>query len=465
MPEDATSDGRPLRVAIVGAGPAGFYAAGALLQQNDLPVAIDLFDRLPTPYGLVRYGVAPDHQKIKQVIRVYERTARDPRVRYFGNVDLGRDVTAEDLKRLYDQVVYAVGAATDRQLGIPGEDLAGSHSATEFVAWYNAHPDFADHHFDLSARSVVVVGVGNVAVDVIRVLAKTRDELATTDIADPALEALAGSKVEEIHVLSRRGPVQAKFSAAELREVAELENAELVVSPADLALDPLSEKELGEDPSAQKNLEILRALAERPPTGKPRRIYLHFLVSPVEIVGTDGHVSSVVIEHNRLEPRPDGRLASRGTGKTEELEAGLVFRSIGYLGVAIPGVPFDPKRGVIPNDEGRVTDAETGAIRSREYVVGWAKRGPTGLIGTNKMDAVETVKHMLEDGAAIDRGSGAGPAEVDSLLVERGVRWVSFADWEALDRIEQERGQASGRPRVKFLRCDEMLGALASSKE
>lgn len=465
MPQDPVSNRRPLRIAIVGAGPAGFYAAGALLQQEDFPVAIDLFDRLPTPYGLVRYGVAPDHQKIKLVIRVYEKTARDPRVRYFGNVDLGDDLSVEDLKRLYDQVVYAVGAATDRELGIPGEDLRGSHSATEFVAWYNAHPDFADRRFDFSARSVVVVGVGNVAVDVIRILAKTRDELATTDIADPALEVLAGSKIEEIHVLSRRGPVQAKFSAAELREVAELESADVVVSPADLALDAESEKQLAEDPPAQKNLAILRELAQRPMLGKPRRIYLHFLVSPVEIVGTEGRVSSVVIEHNRLERRADGRLAARGTGKTEELEAGLVFRSIGYLGVPISGVPFDERRGVIPNREGRVTSADGGEACPREYVVGWAKRGPTGLIGTNKMDAVETVKHMLEDAASIDRGSGEGPAAIETLLRKRGVHWVSFADWEVLDRLEKERGSASGRPRVKFLSREEMLEALASTPE
>ncbi len=465
MPEDAVSDGRPLRVAIVGAGPAGFYAAGALLQQEQFPVAIDLFDRLPTPYGLVRYGVAPDHQKIKLVIRVYEKTARDPRVRYFGNVDLGGDLSVEDLKRLYDQVVYAVGAATDRQLGIPGEDLPGSHSATEFVAWYNAHPDFADHRFDLSARSAVVVGVGNVAVDVIRILAKSRDELATTDIADPALEALAGSKIEEIHVLSRRGPVQAKFSAAELREVAELENAEVVLDPADLALDPESEKQLEGDPAAQKNLGILRQLAGRPPSGKARKIYLHFLVSPVEIKGRGGRVSSVVIEHNRLEARPDGRLAARGTGEKEELEAGLVFRSIGYLGVPIAGVPFDPKRGVVPNREGRVIEAESGEVRPREYVVGWAKRGPTGLIGTNKMDAVETVSRMLEDAASIDRDKGEGRAEIEPFLRERGVEWVSFADWEALDRLEQERGGAEGRPRVKFLRREEMLRALEGGGE
>ncbi|HKI86343.1 MAG TPA: FAD-dependent oxidoreductase [Thermoanaerobaculia bacterium] len=461
MREDAVSDGRPLRVAIVGAGPAGFYAAGALVRQDEIPVAIDMFDRLPTPYGLVRYGVAPDHQKIKLVIRVYEKTARDPRVRYFGNVDLGRDVSTADLKELYDQVVYAVGAATDRKLGIPGEELSGSYSATEFVAWYNAHPDFADHRFDFEPRSAVVVGVGNVAVDVIRILAKSREELAATDIADPALEALAASKVEEIHVLSRRGPVQAKFSAAELREVAGLENADVIVDPADLALDPLSEKELADDPAAQKNLEILHQLAERPAAGRTRRIHFHFLVSPVEIVGTEGRVTSVVIERNRLEPRSDGRLAARGTGEREVLEAGLVFRSIGYLGVPIAGIPFDRKRGVIPNLEGRVTNAEDAHVRPGEYVVGWAKRGPTGLIGTNKMDAVETVKHMLEDAKGIDRSAGEGAAAIAPLLSERGVRWVSFADWEVLDRLEQERGSAPGRPRVKFLRREEMLKALS----
>ena len=458
---------RPLRVAIVGAGPSGFYAAGALLQQKDYHVSIDIFDRLPAPFGLVRYGVAPDHQKIKSVTRLYERTVQDPRVRYFGHVEIGKDLTHEDLRRYYDQVVYAVGALSDRKLGVPGEDLDGVFSATEFVAWYNGHPDFADRDFDLSRENVAVIGVGNVAMDVARILAKSPEELAETDIADYALEKLRQSKVKNIHIIARRGPVQAKFTNPEIKELGELELADVIVDPKDLELDPYSQKELEQNRAAAKNLEILRKYAEQGPTGKPRRIIFHFLRSPREFIGKDGRVVAIKLEKNELRPTESGYLQSYGTGEFETLPVELVFRSIGYRGLPIPGVPFDERRGVIPNKQGRVIDPETGEPILGEYVVGWIKRGPTGIIGTNKPDAVETVKAMLEDVPKLRPVPDvyADPQAIVKLLRERGVQYITFEDWKLLDQLEQERGKAQGRPRVKFTSVEEMLEAIRAHRE
>jgi ferredoxin--NADP+ reductase len=447
-----------LRIAVVGAGPSGFYAAGALLQQKDYHVSIDIFDRLPTPYGLVRYGVAPDHQKIKSVIKIYERTLSDARVRYFGNVDLGSDISHDEMKAHYDQIIYAVGAQSDRKLEIPGEDLPGSFSATEFVAWYNGHPDFLDYEVDLSAESVVVIGVGNVAMDVTRILAKSIHELETTDIADYALEKLRHSKVKHIHILARRGPVQAKFTNPEIKELGELEIADVIVKPEDLILDPASQAELEADRTTQRNLETLHEFAQRPLSGKPRQIHFHFLRSPVELYGED-RVTGLRMEKNLLVSKEGGYVACEGIGQYEELPAGLVFRAIGYRSVPIPGVPFYERWGLIPNEKGRVTVTHKGEILPGEYVVGWAKRGPTGIIGTNKPDAVETVNLMIEDVPTLtpvpDDKANAG-AIVD-LLRARDVDFINFADWQILDQLERERGEAQGRPRVKFTDVGEML--------
>jgi ferredoxin--NADP+ reductase len=457
---------RPLRIAIVGAGPSGFYAAGALLQQKDYHLSIDIFDRLPTPYGLVRYGVAPDHQKIKSVTKIYERTAEDPRVRYFGNVDLGTDISHDDLKAHYDQIIYAVGALSDRRLEIPGEDLPGSFSATEFVAWYNGHPDFVDYKVDLSVENVVVVGVGNVAMDVTRILAKSVKELETTDIADYALEKLRQSKVQNIHILARRGPVQVKFTNPEIKELGELELTDVIVKPEDLELDAVSQAELAADRTTQRNLETLREFAERGPTGKPRRIYFHFLRSPVEITGED-RVTGLRMEKNILVAKEGGYIASEGTGEFEELAIGLIFRAIGYRSVPIPGVPFYERWGLIPNEKGRVTATYKGEIVPGEYVVGWAKRGPTGIIGTNKPDAVETVNLMLEDVpnlTPVPPEKAKASAVVD-LLKARGVEYITFADWQILDKIEIERGQAQGRLRLKITDVEEMLNTVHAERQ
>ena len=476
------SSSRPAKIAIIGAGPSGFYAAGSLLQQKEVHVSIDLFDRLPTPYGLVRYGVAPDHQKIKSVTRIYERTMKDRRVRYFGNVDLGSDIKHAELKSHYDQIIYAVGAPSDKKLGIPGEDLRGSFSATEFVAWYNGHPDFRHFQFDLSVESVAVIGVGNVAMDVTRILAKSVAELETTDITDYALEELRESNVKRIHIFARRGPVQAKFTNPEIKELGELEIADVIVNPADLVLDDASQVEMEGDRTARRNMETLHDLAERGATGKPKQIIFHFLRSPTEITGSGGAVSAMTTEKNALHATETGYVSCRGIGTYAEYDVGLVFRSIGYRGVPIPGVPFFDRWGIIPNEKGRVTFEHGGAVVPGEYTVGWAKRGPTGVIGTNKPDAGETVKLMLEDVknnavASSPDGSAAAnhrglhtdgeprPGDITTLLQKRGVAFVSFADWQILEQIENERGALRGQPRVKITDVDEMLRLIQSAKK
>jgi ferredoxin--NADP+ reductase len=449
---------RPLRVAVVGAGPSGFYAAEALLKTLD-DVSVDIFDRLPTPYGLVRYGVAPDHQKIKSVTKLYERVCQNDKVRFLGNVELGRDMARADLKRHFDAVVYSVGAPADRNLNIPGEDLFGSLSATTFVAWYNAHPDYAEMDMlaHLQQPAVAVVGMGNVAVDVTRILAKSVDELRETDIADHALETLAESKVTDIYMLGRRGPAQGKFTTKELRELGELANADIVVDPQQLELDPASEASLEGNPMLAKNVQILRDFAAKDLQGKPRRVHLRFLVSPQAVLGTE-RVAGVVLEKNRLEAQGD-YLAAVGTGETDTLDAGLLLRSVGYRGVPLPDVPFDARRAVIPNDNGRVLSAAGGEPIVGEYVAGWIKRGPTGVIGTNKADAAESIKQLAADVDALNyvADDAATPAAVDALLEARGAQVVRFADWLALDKFETERGQASGRPRVKVAKLEEML--------
>lgn len=468
MTDTPGSPSRPLRVAVVGAGPSGFYTVAALLDAEPA-VSIDVFDRLPAPFGLVRYGVAPDHQKIKRVARVFEKAALDERVRFFGNVTLGKDVAHHDLVQHYDQVVYAVGGQTDRKLGIPGEDLDNSLSSTAFVAWYSGHPDFMDLELDLECDAAAVVGIGNVAMDVTRILARSADDLATTDISDEALERLRESRVRDVHILSRRGPVQAKCTPPELKELGEIDGVAVVVDPEDLELDPESARALEGDRQATKNLEILRQYAEAGAGADARcRIHFHFLVSPVELLGSDGRVRTVRLERNRLEPREGGYLAAVGTGEHEELPAGLVIRAVGYRSVPLPGVPFDPRRGLIPNEKGRILsepgqegDAAGGYVPG-EYVVGWVKRGPTGLIGSNKPDAKETVESMLEDLADLRPADEerARQEAIEEHLRERGVRWVTFSDWQRLDRLEVQKGKAQGRPRVKFCRIEEMLEAL-----
>jgi ferredoxin--NADP+ reductase len=459
------TEGRPLRVAVIGAGPAGFYTAEHLFRVPGLTVLLDLYDRLPTPYGLVRFGVAPDHQKIKNVTAAFDKTAAHPGFRFFGHVELGKDVTIEDLRAHYHQIVYTTGAQTDRRMGVPGEDLRGSHPATDFVAWYNGHPDYREHRFDLSQERVAVVGVGNVAVDVVRILCRTPDELARTDISDDALSALREGRVREVHLLGRRGPAQAAFTNPEIRELGELPGADVRAMPDEAELDPLSRAELERsgDRSTLKKVEIVREYARRPPSGRPRALVIRFLVSPVALHGNEsGEVTGLRLVRNELQATAAGTLQARPTDRFEELPVGLVFRSVGYRGVPIPGVPFHDAWGVIWNDKGRVLEPDSREPRPGEYAAGWIKRGPTGVIGTNKPDAAETVQAMAED-LARDRilaPSEPDPAAALALVRQRQPQHISWADWQRLDALEVARGRASGRPRVKFTRVEEMLAAL-----
>ncbi len=456
--------GEPLRVAIIGAGPTGFYAADALLRREGGVVEVDLYDRLPTPYGLVRLGVAPDHQKIKSVTAAFDKVAANPRVRFFGGVEFGKDVTLADLRAHYHQILYCTGAQTDRRMGIPGEDLRGSHPATEFVAWYNGHPDYRDSEFDLSTERAAVVGVGNVAVDVARILCRTREELLTTDIADGALEALSRSRVKEVYLLGRRGPAQAAFTNPEIKELGELAGADIEVRSDEAALDPLSRAavEKTQDRATLKKVEILQGYALRKPTGKPRTLVVRFLVSPVELIGdATGRVMRLRLVRNELYATPTGVLQPRATSGSEELAVGLVFRSVGYRGVPLPGVPFNESWGVILNDRGRVLDPDTKQPIVGEYAAGWIKRGPTGVIGTNKPDAAETVQCMFEDLAqgAVLQPAQPSAAAAAALVRQRKPTFISYEDWLKLNEIEVSRGRAQGRPRVKFTRVEEMLAA------
>jgi ferredoxin/flavodoxin---NADP+ reductase len=431
-----------LRVAVVGSGPAGFYAAGALLAA-ETPVEVDMIERLPTPWGLVRLGVAPDHPKIKSVSRAFERIAAQPAFRFLGNVEVGRDVRHEELLEHYDAVVYAVGAQSDRRMGIPGEDLPGSWAATEFVAWYNGHPDFQELSFDLSGERAVVIGNGNVAVDVARMLALTPKELAPTDTTDAALAAFEAAGIREIVMVGRRGPAQAAFTTPELIELGELAGADVVVDSAELAGAEAT------DTNSERNLEVLREYASRTPEGKQKRLVLRFLASPVAILGEE-RVEGIELVRNRLEPDESGALRAVPTGETETLRCGIVFRSVGYRGVALPGLPFDEARGTIANDRGRVAPGV--------YAAGWIKRGPSGVIGTNKKDATETVELLLEDLRDAPR-KDRSPDEIEQLLLERGVRLVVYAGWASIDELERTAGEKLGRPRVKLCTWDELLAA------
>jgi ferredoxin--NADP+ reductase len=440
----------PLRVAVVGSGPAGIYTAEALVKRQPTAVQVDILDRLPTPYGLVRYGVAPDHPSIKSIARYLQRVLEHPAVRFLGGVELGRDVDREDLLSCYDAVVYATGAMVDRRLGIPGEDLPGSVAATDFVNWYCGHPDAAEYRFDLSVESAAVLGVGNVAVDVVRILARTAEELSPTDTPDPVLNALAGGKVRHIHMIGRRGPVHAKFTTKELRELGRLPEAEVWVDPADMELDPDAAALAESERRIRGNMAVLREWADRPASRGEgeRRVDLRFWRRPVEIVGTD-RVEALKLERTRLDD--SGRVV--GTGEYELLPVGMVLRSVGYQSVPLPGVPFDERSRTVPNEAGRISDG-AGTARPREYVSGWLKRGPTGVIGTNKSDAAETVEALLAD------VSPAGLPGIDALLEARGVGVVSYDGWLAIDAEEMALARALGRgERVKLVGWDALRSA------
>ncbi len=434
----------PLRVAVVGAGPAGFYTADALLKQKDLAVQVDVFEALPAPYGLVRSGLAPDHQKLKNASKVYDRIAENPAVRYFGNVTVGRDVTEADLSRLFDQVVYASGAPQPRALAVPGAEAQGVHPAFDFVGFYNSHPDHQAHRFDLSGENAVVVGAGNTAVDVVRLLSQDPDKLAETDIAPSALAALRDSKIKTVTLLARRGPGQAAFSAAELKALAELESADVVVRSRDIEQ---ARGEAGLSANAQKTFDMLAELAERGAGERARKIRLMFFSSPAELEGRDGRLSGVRVERTRLAPDGKGGLAAQGTGEFETIPADVLFHAIGWRG---PG---------LVSREGRVIDPATGEPLAGRYVAGWAKSGGAGLLGDQMRDAAATVKSMVADLPTLTPAAERGRETVDALLKLRGVNPVSFPEWKKIDAAEVAAGAPLGKARLKFSTRAAMLAA------
>ena len=452
---------KTVKVAIVGSGPAAFYAAEHLQKKLGDRVFMDMFEKLPTPHGLVRSGVAPDHQKIKSVARVYDKIASNPQFRFFGLVEFGKHLSLENLRNHYHQIVFATGAQTDRKMGIPGEGLIGSHTAIEFVAWYNAHPEHTGLNFDLSGKKIVIVGVGNVAVDVARILSLTRSEMEKTDIADYALEKLAESGIREIHMLGRRGPAQAAFTNPELRELENLEDADLLTLADEAEPDSLTLGELERKPdrAAQTKIELIKKASERVPS-KSKKIIIRFLVSPVEIIaGENNRVKSVKVVRNRLYKSDDGSLRPKPTDETEEIPTDLVFRSVGYRGIPLQGVPFDDDLGVIPNQKGRILDKTGGSPISGLYNTGWIKRGPTGVIGTNKIDSGETIGCMIED---IERENTlrpefTSPESIKELLEEKH---ISYDEWLRVDSFEKKEGEKQGRPRVKVTRLEEILRVL-----
>ncbi len=446
-----------LHIAIVGSGPSGFYAAEALLRSGR-KVQVDMIERLPTPFGLVRSGVAPDHPKLKQSTLVFDRIFRQEGFNFLGNVMVGRDVSLAELQTTHHAVILACGAQCDRRMGIPGEDLNGSHTATEFVGWYNGHPDFRDRTFDFSQELAVIIGHGNVAADVCRILAKPVDELRTTDIAEHALQALSESRIREIHVIGRRGPAQAKFTPKELRELGEIGGATAILDARECYVGAQCEVELASPTNtfASKNVELFRSYTANVPSATSRTIRFRFCLSPVALHG-NGHVEGMTLERNALEGAAFAQ-AARPTGAREEIACGLVFRSIGYRSEAIEGAPFEPQRGIVPNYRGRVLEGER-HIRGL-YVTGWQKRGPSGIIGTNRADSVETVGQLLSDIGADFALPRSGMTRLRALLQTRGVHTVDNDGWHAIDAAEIERGKPQGKPREKFTRVDEMLSLL-----
>ena len=445
------------RVAIVGSGPAAFYSAIELLRHDDPMVSVDMLERLPTPYGLVRGGVAPDHEKIKSVTKIFERAAGHPRFRFFGNVEFGIDIQRLELLEHYHAVIYAFGSRTDRHLNIIGETLPGSHAATEFVGWYNGHPDYRHHQFDLTSKRVAIIGMGNVAIDCARILCQDPENLAKTDIAQHALEALRQSEVEEVFLIGRRGPVQAAFTPAEVRELLHLPKVDAVMRASDLELDDHSKEELSKASRNTKlNMEILQQIHDQGDRGNPRKLHLCFLISPTKIEGSE-RVKGLELVHNEI-VKEGGVLRAKATDEVMHLNVDMVFRSIGYMGEAIPGLPFDDRRGTLPNDQGQLLDGVGGKLLNQEYTAGWIKRGPSGVIGTNKQDATETVSRLKKNWQTSPTPQPKlVQHDLQDLLEEKQIQFVSFEGWKKLDKIEIEQGQQNGKSRHKICEVQEML--------
>jgi NADPH-dependent glutamate synthase beta subunit-like oxidoreductase len=458
-PETIPPTSPALRVAVIGAGPAGIYAADALSQQADVPVTVDLIDRLPTPFGLVRHGIAPDHTKMRAIRETLHHVLETPGVRFVGNVEVGRDISLDDLRRHVDAVVYTYGASVDRHLGIQGEHLPGSLAATDLVAWYCGHPDADLARLEsvlAGARRVVVVGVGNVALDVARVLVRTADELEPSDMPQHVLDILAAAPVEAVTVIGRRGPAQASFTTQELRELDKLEGATVLVDPADLELDADAEERLSHDRNANRNLGVLRSWADHAPEPGRAKVTLRFFRRPVRILGED-RVTGVEVERTVVDG--DGR--ATGTGECEVLPADLVIRSVGYHGIPLPGLPLDERSGTVPNEDGRVL--REGRVAVGEYVAGWIKRGPTGVVGTNKHDARETVHELLADAADGVLQAGGDADDLVDELRARGAEPVLLTDWQAIDAAEVALGATKGRARTTMHDRDALMAAVRAA--
>lgn len=439
-------------IAVVGAGPSGIYSADALTRDSDSSISVDLIERLPTPFGLVRYGVAPDHLSIRSVRQTLEKVLQRPQVRFLGGIEIGGDMSVEELHQYYDAIVFTYGASTDRRLGISGENLAGSIAATDFVAWYCGHPDAQIELISAAlqnVRSAVVIGVGNVAVDVARVLAKNRAELAHTDMPHHVLDELSNSTVTDVHIVGRRGPAQASFTTKELRELGELEDATIIADPEDLVLDPASEAACEQNKTLARNVEVMQEWSQRAPVARRRRIHLHFFARPAELLG-GSHVTGIVVERTRI----DDTGAAVGTGHFSTIPAELVVRSVGYRGLGISGLDFDADRGVIPHADGRIVRG--GAVIPGEYVAGWIKRGPTGIIGTNKKDAAQTVASLLQDLPDLPPAPKRD-SDLVALLTDRGVHVVTLQGWSAIDAAEIELGRKHGRDRTTIHSRDTLL--------
>ncbi len=466
MEKSVISEERPLAVAIIGSGPSGFYAAEALIK-SECAVEVDMFEYLPTPYGLVRAGVAPDHQNIKAIAKIYDKIAHLPEFRFWGNVEFGKDITKEELQQNFDIIIYAIGAQSDRSMGIEGEELAGSHSASEFVAWYNGHPDHQENEFDLSAEKVTIIGMGNVALDIARILALTPEEVAKTDIPHHVQKQLSHSKVKEINIIARRGPMQAAFTKTGIKEIPHLTGAVAITDPHELKLEAVSQKILEEtnDKRIIGNLSFLQSIADNQPEEGKRVLNFIFRRSPKRVVGSD-KVEGIEFVKNELFEDEFGKLTLQETEALEHLDSGLIFRSIGYRVKPINGIEFDPARGTIANDEGRVIDAQHGGSLKGEYVVGWAKRGASGVIGTNKPDSIATVEKILEDYSEKKQNSftQSQKKRVETLLDSKEVHYVPFEDWKILDEVEKIEGEAREKPREKITTVAEMISIIKQEK-
>ncbi|AGF73502.1 FAD-dependent oxidoreductase [Corynebacterium halotolerans] len=444
---------RPLRVAVVGAGPAGIYASDLLVKSGE-DVKIDLFERMPAPFGLIRYGVAPDHPRIKGIVRSLHNVLDKPEIRLLGNIEIGTDISVDELREFYDAIVFSTGATGDRELRIAGSELEGSYGAGQFVGFYDGNPDFS-RDWDLSAEKVAVIGVGNVALDIARILAKTADELKVTEIPDNVYENLAGNRAKEVHIFGRRGPAQAKFTPMELKELDHSESIEVIVDPEDIDYDAASEQARRDSKSQDLVCQTLEGYAIRDPKDAPHKLFIHFFESPVEILGEDGKVVGLKTERTEL----DGEGGVQGTGKFTTWDVQAVYRAVGYRSEAVEGVPFDAERAVIPNDGGRVLDPETDSPVPGLYATGWIKRGPVGLIGNTKSDAKDTTGMLLDDWKAGSLAAPAKPEEnaVVEFLESRGIAVTTWEGWYRLDAAEREAGEAEGRERKKIVEWDEMV--------